>query len=299
MTIKSVALKKNIIGYVFLLPALLFLSAFMFYPVINSLVMSFTNWSGFSNNFKVIGIKNYVRLINNIDYWQAIVVNLKFALYSTLLQTVLGFILAFTIFHLSQRWQNFYKVALYLPVILPAAVVGVMWTFIYTPDFGLINQSLRAIGLGGLAQSWLGSYKTALGSVITTNTWRYVGFTMILYYVTMQNISKDVLEASTIDGATRAKQLFHIFIPLTWGTTEINFILSMIGGMKSFDLFYLMTGGGPGSCTQVVGMLIYRTAFLSFRFSQALAMSIVLFVLILILTTLSRILLKKYNYEEV
>jgi len=156
----------------------------------------------------------------------------------------------------------------------------------------LLNQLLHVLGLDSLARGWLGEPSTALGSVIVTNTWRYVGFTMILYYIAMLDIPKEVLESSTIDGAGKLKQMRYFFLPLTWGTTEINFMLSLIGGMKSFDLFYLMTGGGPGTSTQVVGMLIYREAFQNFRFSSALTMSVILFLVILIITVISRTFLK-------
>ena len=261
---------------------------FTFYPIVNSLIMSLTNWSGYNKEFSFIGFKNYVNLFTDEpDFWESMVVSFKFASICAIIQTILGFILAFTLYHMRGRWKSFYKISLYIPVILPSAVVAVMWSFIYTPDYGLLNQFLRLIGLGQWALGWLGDYKTALGAVIATNTWKYVGLSMILYYVSMLKISKEIIEAATIDGAGKAVQLRKIFIPLTFGTTEINLILSLVGGMKSFDIFYLMTGGGPGKATQVVSMLIYRTAFRAFRYSKALTMSIILFIFILILTIIT------------
>src|SRR5690606_17026928 len=175
-----------------------------FYPVVNSLIMSFTDWSGFEGKFNWIGFANYVHLLKNMpEYWASIWVNLRFAFISSVVQTILGFLLAFIVYNLTKKWQKFYQIALYVPVILPAAAVAVMWVFIYDPNFGMLNQFLYAIGLDAWAKGWLGEPGTALGSVIVTNTWRYVGFTMILYYIAMLNISKEILESSTIDGATR------------------------------------------------------------------------------------------------
>ncbi len=293
MSIPAIAKRRGRLGYIFLLPSFIMLSLFLFYPVVNSLIMSFTDWSGFEGEFNWIGFDNYVHLLKNMpEYWESIWVNLRFAFISSVVQTILGFLLAFVVYNLTKKWQKFYQIALYVPVILPAAAVAVMWVFIYDPNFGLINRLLLAMGLDDWALGWLGDPDTALGSIIVTNTWRYVGFSMILYYVAMLNISREVLESSTIDGAGKFQQMVHFFLPLTRGITEINFLLSMIGGMKSFDLFYLMTGGGPGTTTQVVGMLIYREAFQNFKFASALTMSVILFLIILILTMISRTLLK-------
>lgn len=283
-------------GYVFLIPSGIFVLAFFIYPIINSVLMSFTDWSGFSNNYMFVGLKNYIELLTNkYEYWEALLVNFKFALISTLLQTIFGFFLAALLYFMTKRWQNFFKVALYLPVILPSAAVGVMWTFIYNPEFGLINQFLGKIGLSSLQKGWLGEYSTALGCIIVTNTWRFIGITMVLYFISMLAISREVIEAATVDGAGRLRIILSVFLPLTWASTEINFILSIIGGMKAFDLFFLMTGGGPGNATQVTAMVIYRTAFVAFRFSEALSMSLILFICILFLTVLSRRLLKQQN----
>lgn len=285
MGLASLRKKRKILGCIFLLPTFVVLGFFTFYPLIRSCVMSFTNWSGINSDFSFIGFRNYEKLFTQTpEYWNAIVVNLKFAVTSTLLQTVLGFALAFFVYSMSVKLQKFFKVALFIPVILPAAVVGVMWTFIYTPDYGLINQFLRAVHLGNLTHAWLGEYGTVMPSVIFTNTWRYIGLTMVLYLIAFNNISADILEAATVDGAGKFRQLVSIMFPLTTGTTEINVILSITGGMKAFDLFYLMTGGGPGTATQVVSMLIYRTAFQAFKYSRALSMAVVLFIIITIFT---------------
>ena len=290
--VKGLIIRRKILGYFFLLPAMTFLAVFMFYPIINSVIMSLTNWSGFSNQSRFIGLANYKNLFTKThdqgEYWKAMWVNIRFAFISTTIQTVLGFFLAIIVINLSKGWQNFYKVALYLPVVLPAAVVSILWRFIYTPDYGMINQVLRAIGLDSLTRAWVGDPRTALGAVIVANTWRYVGFTTVLYYVSMLNISGEVIESSMLDGCTLLQRTRYFYFPLTRGVTEINFVLSITGGLRAFDMFYLLTNGGPGTTTRVVGMLIYNTAFVNFRFGMALADSVVLFAIVVIVMLISR-----------
>ena len=292
MGVKGLIYRRKILGYFFLLPTAVLLTVLMFYPIINSFILSFTNWSGFTDyNFN--GIRNYERLFTDTpDYWRAMWVNVRFAFISTTIQTILGFFLAVLVINLARRWQDFFKVSLYLPVILPAAVVSIMWRFIYTPDFGLLNQFLRLIGLGNFAKAWLGEPGLALGALITTNTWRYVGFTMVLYYVAMLNISKDILESATMDGCNYWGKVRYFYFPLTRGVTEINFVLSITGGLRAFDMFYLLTKGGPGKATRVVAMEIRETAFVFFKFGRALSMSVVLFLIVVIAMLISRVLLK-------
>jgi len=286
--------RQKLLGYVFLLPTFLFLAVFMFYPLAKSIVMSFTNWTGINDDFKFTGLNNYIRLFTNTpEYWNGIIINFKFAIITTLIQTTIGFLLAFIVYYMTKKWQNFYKVSLYIPVILPAAVIAVMWAFIFSPEYGLLNQFLRLIGLGKLAIGWLGDPRTALASIVVVNTWQYVGFTMVLYYIAMLNISKDILESAAADGASKWVLLKSFFMPLTMNTTEINVILSLTGGMKTFALFYMMTGGGPGRVTQVASMVIYDTAFVNFDFARALTMSTVLFLIILVLMIASRKLMQK------
>lgn len=296
---KSQVFKQKLMGLIFLIPGLFFLGVFMIYPVVYSMIMSFTNWTGFNDDYSFIGAKNYITLFTATpDYWQAMGVNLYFAVVSTLIQTVLGFLLAYMVYNLTARWQNFYKVSLYLPVILPAAVVAVMWRFILAADSGLINQLLRAVGLDSLTHAWVGEKETALWAVILVNTWQFVGFTMVLYYISMQNVSKDILESAAIDGANGWQKLRYFFLPLTVGTTETNIIYSITGGMKSFALFYMLTGGGPGTATRVVSLVIYNRAFVDYKFSSALAMSVILFVIILVLTVAARGIAGHFNYEN-
>lgn len=290
--------QRKILGYFFLLPIVVMLTVFMFYPIVKSIVMSFTNWSGMTDDWEWVGLNNYIRIFTNMpEYWRAMKVNVIYALIATAVQLTLGFLLAVLVINMRPRWQNFYKIALYLPVIIPAAAISVMWRYIYTPEYGLINQFLRAIGLEELCRAWTADPNTALGSVIVTNTWRYAGFTMVLYYVAMLDIPKDVLESAQIDGANRWHLIRYFYLPLTRGTTEINLILTITGCLRAFDIFYLLTSGGPGTSTKVVSMWIMETAFQSYKYGRALAMSIVLFVIVVFTMVIFRLILTPREKE--
>jgi raffinose/stachyose/melibiose transport system permease protein len=292
MGVRGLIRRRKILGYFFLLPIALLLSVFMFYPIINSIILSFSNWSGFTKQYDFVGLRNYERLfthpLDSAEYWKAMWVNVRFATISTTIQTILGFFLAVILINLSRKWQNFYKVTLYMPVIFPAAVVSVMWRVIYAKDFGLLNQFLRIIGLSSWTRGWIGDPTYALAAVIVANTWRYVGFTTVLYYVSMLDIGNEMIESSMMDGCSLSQRIRFFYFPLTRGTTEINFVLSITGGLRAFDMFYLLTGGGPGTVTKVVGMLIRETAFFNFKFGRALAMSVLLFLVVVVVMLISR-----------
>lgn len=290
--------QRKILGYFFLLPIVVMLTVFMFYPIVKSVFMSFTNWSGMTDDWEWVGLNNYIRIFTNMpEYWRAMKVNVIYALIATAVQLTLGFLLAVLVINMRPRWQSFYKIALYLPVIIPAAAISVMWRYIYTPEYGLINQFLRAIGLEELCRAWTADPDTALGAVIVTNTWRYAGFTMVLYYVAMLDIPKDVLESAQIDGANRWHLIRYFYLPLTRGTTEINLILTITGCLRVFDIFYLLTSGGPGTSTKVVSMWIMETAFQSYKYGRALAMSIVLFVIVVFTMVIFRLILTPREKE--
>ena len=256
---KSQVFKQKLMGLIFLIPGLFFLGVFMIYPVVYSMIMSFTNWTGFNDDYSFIGAKNYITLFTATpDYWQAMGVNLYFAVVSTLIQTVLGFLLAYMVYNLTARWQNFYKVSLYLPVVLPAAVVAVMWRFILAADSGLINQLLRAVGLDSLTHAWVGEKETALWAVILVNTWQFVGFTMVLYYISMQNVSKDILESASIDGAN-GWQKAALFLPSSDSGHDGNqYHLLHHRRYEILRPVLYAHGRRPGTATRVVSLVILQ-----------------------------------------
>lgn len=289
--------RKTLLAYLFILPALMLFIGFFLYPVCISLIRSFTDWNGFTSDYSWVGWKNYQTIMGDSHFWESTGRTLRFAFITTTVQTALGFLIAYFIYTLvSERWKKLLRVAIYTPVILPGAVVSLLWVNMLSPNFGMVNEWLKQIGLGSLARGWLGDPDTAMNAIMTVNTWKYIGLTVTFYIVAMLTINKEVIESAKMDGAGRGRMLWNIYRPLLTGITEVNFILSLIGGLKAFDLIYMMTGGGPGDSTTVLGIMVYRRAFLSFKFGEAITMGILLFIIILALTLISRRLMA--NREE-
>ena len=247
-------------GYFFLIPSFFFLAVFLIYPMIKSMVMSFTDWNGFNPDYQWVGLKNYVNLFTDTPaYWSSIKINLIFAVVSTAIQTALGFLLAFAVYHMTAGWQKFYKVSLYIPVILPASVIAVMWRFMLSPDTGLVNNILRLIGLDFLCHAWVGENATALGTVIAVNTWQYVGFTMVLYYIAMQNIPLDILESAEIDGAGRWQRIRYITLPGIRPTIMILLLMNVGNVLNAgFEIQYLLGNGLVQSVAQTIDIYVLK-----------------------------------------
>jgi ABC-type sugar transport system permease subunit len=292
--IKSVQKKANILGWLLMLPTLIGIVLFILYPVVFSLILSFTNWKFVFVNVKFTGFDNYAWLFSSLgaQFWESVWISMKFTFISTAIQTVLGFFLAYVLYNMKTKTQGFYKIILYIPVLLPAAVVSVMWNFIFEPNVGLMDSLLSIFGINDYPL-WLVNDNIALWTVIAVNTWRYIGVTMIIYFIAMNAISKDIIESSTIDGANKFTILWKIILPLTWSSTSTNLLLSVMGGLKSFDLFYLFTNGTGDHGLYVVGLYIWQTAYKYKTFCRAVTMSIVLSLIIGIITLTMNFLLNR------
>lgn len=280
--VKYLQKKANIVGWIMMIPTVIGIILFIVYPVLLSLGLSFTNWKFVFVNVEFIGFENYKWLFSEQgkQFWESTLTSIKFTFISTGIQTLLGFFLAYILYNMTARLQAVYKVLLYIPVLLPATVVSVMWTFIFEPNVGLLDLILGNVFGVTEFPLWLTDDNIALWSIIFVNTWQYIGVTTIIYFIAMNAISKDVIESARIDGANGWKILWKFILPLTWSSTSVNLLLSVMGGLKSFDLFYLFTNGSGNHGLYVVGMYIYNTAYKYKTFCRAVTMSIVLSVII-------------------
>lgn len=302
INIKNLRRRANIAGWLMSIPAMISIGVFIVYPIVMTVYISTTDLRMLTDNVvSFVGFDNFIWLFSNasaaVRFWEDLLVSLEFTVISTLIQSVLGFLIAVIMYYMTSRVQGIFKILIYIPVILPATVVSVMWQFFYQPVNGLFDTILRTVfGVNEASlPGWISDPNIAIWSVILTNTWRFVGITVIIYFVAMNAISKDILESAGIDGASKPRQMLSFILPLTWSSTKINMILSMIGGLKSFDLFYLLTNGDAG--TEVVGLYIFKTAFVFQQpvFSRASTMAIMLTVILAIVTILVN---KLFSKEE-
>ena len=264
--------------WVFALPALAVYATFLIYPAFNSLFFSFTDWDGLSPTYDVVGLANYTAMASDPVVIQALLNNLVWTVVTIVVPVVIGLTLAILL-NGRARAKTSLRLLFYTPCVLPLVSIASIWGWLYNPDFGVINEVLRSVGLGGLAQPWLGQDSTALAAVMVPAIWLRVGFPMLLYLAALQGIPAEQYEAATVDGATRAQQLWFITMPSLRPAHYIVLALSLIDSFKVFDMIYAMTYGGPGTATQVMGTWMYANVFQYYQAGYGTAIAVVITVI--------------------
>ena len=285
------------IGWLYLLPGLLIYLGFTFYPILETVRTSFYEWNGFSAQRDWIGLRNYQALFSDTQFIRAFLHNLVFILFYCILPVFIGLLLASVLSRKALPGMTFFRTVLFLPQVISMVVVGVIWRWIFNPQFGPLNVLLNALGLSGLTRAWLGDFALALPAVGSIGTWVQYGFCMILFLAGMQHISEEYYEASSLDGANAFQQFVHITIPGLRAEIGVALVTTIIAALRVFDLVYVTTRGGPGNATLVVGFLIYRSAFQQNRIGYASAIATVLMLLILAISLFIRR-LQTGNEEE-
>lgn len=239
---------EEVKSYFFLFPFALIFFIFLGFPFIYSFLLSFHKVTDYSNVFgglKFIGFKHYLFLLKDIHFWWALIVSLLYAFISIPLGIFISLSLALL---LRRRFPLFsiYRAAFFLPFILDAFVVGIVWTFIYAPRYGILVHLFKLMGLSLFYETgFLGNPNTALPSVVFAMALKNAGFGMILYLAALENISPEIFEAAELDGARGFKKLSHILFPLLRPITLFLVVVGVIGSLSAFAEFYAMTGGGP------------------------------------------------------
>lgn len=259
---------------------------FVLSPYVQAIYISVTNWSGFSSTRDFVGLKNYWRLLGDEQFWTALSHNLLMLLILPVITIGLGLVLA-SLLNIDRggrgvRGQGFYKLVYFFPQILPVAVIGVLWQFVYTPRSGLLNSLL------GVHHAWLGDPRTALASVMVVMVWSAVGFYVVLFSAAMQSIDREIYEAAVLDGAGRWQTLTQMTLPLLRDTVRVGLIYVAIAAMDGFAIVQIMTvgPGGPDHSTEVLGLTLYRRAFADGQFGYASAMGVVMLFLTLTLAVI-------------
>lgn len=274
----------------FLAPALLVYVVFLVYPMLWSLWVSLYEWDGLSDNMVFIGLGNYARILLADEIAQlALWNNVLWTVGTLIVPTGIGLVLALA---LNRRFRGsvVFRTIFYSPAVLPLVAVGLIWSWMYNPNFGAVNLALKAMGLGWLARGWLSDYDTALAATFVTNVWSHVGFPMILYLAGLQAIPRDYYEAAKLDGANAWQSFRHVTLPGLKETHVIVLSLSVIQAFKVFDIIYTMTYGGPGRVTQVLGTWMYFQTFQYYNagYGAALAWVIALIVLVIAIPYIRR-----------
>lgn len=270
-------------GYWYLLPALVIYFVFALLPIADTMRASFTEWDGL-NPAEYIGLENYADMVNDPDFWRALLHNLYFIIFSTVLP--IGIALAVTSLLTRRRLpgMTFFQTVLFLPQVIPITVVGVMWTWMLNPAFGPINEVLRALGLASLARPWLGDFDLARPVIGLIVTWMTYGLCVVLFLAGVQRIERDLYDAAEIDGAGEFRQFFAVTLPGIRNEIGVALVITLIVAFKLFGLIYTTTGGGPGKETIVIAFQLYQVAFLQNQVGYGSALAVVLTALIIVLS---------------
>ncbi|RMI44828.1 carbohydrate ABC transporter permease [Streptomyces triticirhizae] len=274
-------------GYLFVLPTVALFSVFVAYPFLRSMYLSLTRWSGFGTP-DFVGLENFDNLVSDPVFWDALTTTLVFTLACTVLQTAVPLLLAVL---LNRGWRLgvVFRTVIFVPAVVSFVVTGSLWQMVYDPNFGQLNQFLEGIGLGSLAQPWLADTTTVLPALVVVSLWQAAGLYMLIYLAGLQGIDPVLYEAARIDGATAYQRFRHVTVPMLRRVTAVVVLLNVVNGFKTFDVIYVMTGGGPNRASEVLGTYLYGLAFGSSAgavpsFGYATAISMVVFVLCLLAT---------------
>jgi len=260
-----------------MLPAFVFVVGLIYYSVGYTVYISGLDWDGLSVKAKAVGLGNYTKMLGDPVFWASLEHTAVFWVVTFAVQTLLGFCLA-AIMHSGAKLPTLHKVLIFIPTVLAPATMAPVFRLFFDHD-GMLNQILTAIGLGGITQSWLANETTALPAVMLITIWQWTGLWFILYYAAMSQIEPELLEAARLDRAGNLRTLWYVVWPSCRGTTVSLAMLSFIGALKTFDVPYLVTTGGPYHSTEFLGTYIYRIGIRQAHIGYAAAISIVLLVL--------------------
>ena len=256
-----------------LLPALILLLALSLLPLLNLVATSFftVTWSGGHSTFTPAGLGNYRALAGDMLFRAGLSNTVIFAVFAVGGQLFCGFVLALLCNQVT-RGRALYRTIFILPILVPGIVVGAIWKLLLNFDFGLVNQVIELIGFEPV--NWLGSARTALGSIIFVDVWHWTPFCFLLFLAGLQSLPQDIYEAAQIDGATAWQELIYITLPMMLPTIFVTFAFRIVLAFKVFDEVYLLTGGGPGTATQVVSYTLYQRFFREDQTGYGSAMSV-------------------------
>ena len=270
-------------AWAFMGPFAIFYVLFLIWPVIYMVISSFFNTALVHRGIgSFAGFANYKEMLTKHEFWVAMWNTIYFTILTVPPLVIIAFVLA-VLANRVQRGQWFFRLAFFLPFILPSAAIALIWNYIFTPSTGLWATIQGWFGDGN-PQSVLGTPNTAMIGIAITTIWWTIGFNFVLFLAGLQDVPREIYEAAAVDGASTWQQIKGITIPLLAPTTGLVVLLQIIASLKIFDQVYLMTGGGPGLSTEVVLGLVTNTAFTDYRVGAAAAASVLLFIVILLVT---------------
>jgi raffinose/stachyose/melibiose transport system permease protein len=267
--------------WLFAVPALFFYGLVLLYPSISGAWYAFTDWNGLTKA-TFVGLANFQRMLKDPQASSSITNTLLLTGVVMVAQNALGLCLALGL-NTKIAGRNVLRVVFFAPAVLSPLILAYLWQYIYASD-GALNRVLSGVGLGGLAQDWLGDSHLAIWSIAMCVVWQNVGLSMVIYLAALQGVPRELLEAASLDGAGPWRRFTAVTWPLIAPATTIALVLSVIGSLKLFDQIMAITGGGPGYATETVATVIYKKAFVYGQFGYSTALGLVLTVVIFLIS---------------
>jgi raffinose/stachyose/melibiose transport system permease protein len=271
------------LAYLYILPGFLIYALFVLLPIGQTVRYSFFDWDGISAP-DFIGFANYARLVQDPLVQTALRNNLTLLVFYTVFPIALALLFTALLTRRRIRGMSFFRAGLFVPQVMSMVVVGVVWRWIYNPTFGPLNQFLRAVGREDWAKPWLGDFQFALPAVGMVGTWVGYGFAMVLFISGVQRLDEDLYDAAKLDGAGEFEQFKSITLPGLRPEITIALVTTLIAALRTFDLVFILTDGGPANRTLVVALQIYRNAFTIGNVGYASAIAVVLALIILVVS---------------
>jgi raffinose/stachyose/melibiose transport system permease protein len=280
----SKLLGAQLTSYLYLVPAGFLVFGIALYGIVANFVISTTDWNGVSTDFEHIGLENYQRMVDDPIFWQSLGNTLMFAVMAVGIQMGLGFGLAVLV-RTRTAGTALLRTVLFIPVVLSGAVVATSFRELLRPE-GSFNQMLRLIGWDNASQPWLADPGSALFVIAAINIWQYTGYSFVIYDAALGQVDQSIIEAARVDGASTLALLALIIAPLLRGSHLILIVLGFIGSLKTFELIFLTTRGGPGTATEFISTYVFRMAITQFDAAYSATLSISLVVVALIFATM-------------
>jgi raffinose/stachyose/melibiose transport system permease protein len=268
------------VAYLYIAPAFVFYLLFAFGPLAYTTWLSFFDWDGLTVGTWA-GLDNYDEVLTDPNIRASFGHSFVLILFYAVLPCLLGLLLASVIAHSRVRGVTFFRAVLFLPQTIATVVVALAWVWIYAPD-GPLNEALDAVGLSSLSRGWLGDFNWALPALGLVGTWVMFGLCLVLFLAGIQKIPQSLYEAARVDGAGRVREFFAVTLPGLRGELAVALTLTTIMALRTFDLIYVSTQGGPGTSTTVPSVLVYQNAFSNGRVGLAAAVAVVLTALIFV-----------------
>lgn len=270
---------KKTNGLVWILPAFIFLVIIIYYSMFFTFRLSLLDWDGLSPDMKAVGFKNFAKMFSDKVFWKCLRNTVVYLVITFVIQNTLGFIFA-AILHTDVKLATLHKCLIFIPTILAPATMAPVFRLMFSPQ-GILQAFFNAVHLP-ITVDWLSRPNTALYVLMCVTIWEFTGMSFILYYAAMSQIDMEMLEAARLDGAGNLRTLWSMVLPGCRGTTVSMGMLSVIGALKTFDIPYLITTGGPMHATEFLGTYIYRQGIRQSHLGYAAALSVMLLVLAIV-----------------